>query len=688
MPNPLLGWYNLLVFVPYYFSMGTLLSTFFTPWKRYYWKQKKRGLHIGEFLYVIISNLISRIIGVILRIVVLVIGFAATLSAVVFGLPFVLVLSILNPHSFLFTSKSFSPIRGFAWDWHYGYTPFTDEYSQELYFTELEVPLIGRDREKGAVMRVLTSEREKNILLIGEPGSGRRALLTDLSHEFSYLRFLYFDWVQCFKGVSDASQQKAKLEDILFEVRHAGNVVLILPDIHELISFANIFEQYLSRTDLHIIGLSTPGNYHTDILPNKSFMKYFITIDTNPLPKHTVLEILAIRTAQSGQNDMLSSEILEIIYTASRRLESTEQKHQPEAALSLLSEFIDYIKQKNVVPHSMRPSEQSKPVNNRHYLDQFLEERLEIPFGALTNTERQILKNLEEKLHERIVDQDEAINEIAGALRRRQLQLSSENKPIGSFLFLGPTGVGKTETAKALSALFFEDEKKLIRFDMSQYQHEAQMEDLIQELAQAIREIPYAVLLLDEVEKANKSILNLFLTIVDEGYFTDNNRSTVICSNLIIIGTSNAGSEFIRENVVAQLQPKADRPMADAHKADQPARNASRNMRDAGGGQLLQNKIIDYVLKNNIFSPEFLNRFDSVVVFTPLTDEHLKEIAHMKLEKIKKRLEKVHHKTFTISQSMIDHIIEEGTHPEFGARELDRTIRRLVEEPLAEKLLE
>ena len=118
------------------------------------------------------------------------------------------------------------------------------------------------------------------------------------------------------------------------------------------------------------------------------------------------------------------------------------------------------------------------------------------------------------------------------------------------------------------------------------------------------------------------------------------------------------------------------------------ARNASRNMRDAGGGQLLQNKIIDYVLKNNIFSPEFLNRFDSVVVFTPLTDEHLKEIAHMKLEKIKKRLEKVHHKTFTISQSMIDHIIEEGTHPEFGARELDRTIRRLVEEPLAEKLLE
>ncbi|MCR4263218.1 MAG: AAA family ATPase [Candidatus Roizmanbacteria bacterium] len=660
MPNPLLGWYNLLVFIPYYFSMGTLLATFFTPWKRYYWKRKKRGLHIGEFLYVVVSNLISRLIGVFLRTVVLIIGFAATLSAIVFGLPLVLILSILNPDSFIFNGKTFSLIRGFAWDWHYGYTPLTDEFSQELYFAELEVPLIGRDREKEAIMRVLTSQREKNIVLIGEPGSGRRALLTDLSHEFSYLRFLYFDWVQCFKGIPDPAQQQAKLEDILFEVRHAGNVVLILPNMHELIGFATIFEQYLNRTDLHVVGLSTPANYHADILPNQSFMKYFITVDTNPLPKHLILKILANKVAQFSSRTkhaaMLSADVLETIYTASRRLESTEQKHQPEAALSLLFEFVGFLEQK------MKDNQSVQSV-----LEQFVEERLEVPFGALTNTERQILKNLETKLHERIVDQDEAINEIAGALRRRQLKLSSENKPIGSFLFLGPTGVGKTETAKALAALFFDPsadgEKKLIRFDMSPYQHEAQMEDLIQQLAQAIRETPYAVLLLDELEKANTSILNLFLTILDEGYFTDTNRSTVLCSNLIIIGTSNAGSEFIREHL--------------QHDSDHTKHEGKFNAR-----------VMDYILHKGTFSPEFLNRFDAVVVYTPLTDKQLKEIARMKIEKIRIRLQKTHHKTFSISESMIDHVVEEGAHKEFGARELDRTIRRLVEEPLAEKLLE
>lgn len=384
-------------------------------------------------------------------------------------------------------------------------------------------------------------------------------------------------------------------------------------------------------------------------------MKHFVTVDTNPLPKHTVLKILATRVARSDQNEMLPPEILETLYTASRHLESTEQKHQPEAALSLLSEFLDVIYQKR---------DTNQPVQS--LLEQFLEERLKIPFGALTNTERQILKNLEDALHQRIIAQDEAIDEIAGALRRRQLKLSAENKPIGTFLFLGPTGVGKTETAKALAHIFFDPsgdgEKNLIRFDMSRYQHEAQIEELIEELAQAIRETPYAVLLLDELEKANRSILNLFLTIIDEGYFTDNNRSTVLCSNLIIIGTSNAASEFIREHL--------------ANDADHGNHAGTFN-----------SQVIEHTLKQGIFSPEFINRFDAVVVYTPLTRSDLKEIAHMKLTNLKKRLQTVHHKTFTIPESMLDHIVEEGTHPEFGARELDRAIRRLVEEPLAEKLL-
>ena len=207
------------------------------------------------------------------------------------------------------------------------------------------------------------------------------------------------------------------------------------------------------------------------------------------------------------------------------------------------------------------------------------------------------IKNLEAKLHERIINQKEAIGEVSGALRRRQLALSSEKKPIGSFLFLGPTGVGKTETAKALADIFFKDESKLIRFDMAQYQHEAQMEDLTRELARTIREDPYAILLLDEIEKAGKNMLNLFLSITDEGYFFDENRNKVLCNNLIIIGTSNAASEFIREH----LEEDTDHSLHE---------------------KTFNTQVVEYVLKKHIFSPEFVNRFDALVVFTPLTRAH------------------------------------------------------------------
>lgn len=651
--KPITGWMNLLLFVPYYFSVGKLITTFFTPWHRYYWKRRQRGLHIDELFYVMVSNLISRGIGMILRTFVLFIGLMATVSVLIIGFPIALIISLFDPDSVIFDQNAFDTIRGFAWDWHYGYTPLTDQFADDLYYQDLEVPVQGRDDEIERISRVLLSDREKNIVISGEPGSGRRALLIHLAHTMSHLRFLYFDWVQYFKGNKEHSEQAAKLEDVLFEVRHAGNVVLILPDIHELVEFTNVFSQYITRTDLHVIGITTPGNYHTKVFPHKSFMKYFVTVDTNPLPKQIILRILAGLAASTKFDEVVSPTILEAIYTASAKLESTEQKHQPEAAIELFNDFIDYI-------DTAKKHGEYHDDGLQQHLEQFIEERLEIPFGALTGAEKETLKHLDAKLHERIVNQKEAIGEITSALRRRQLQLSSDNKPIGSFLFLGPTGVGKTETAKALADIFFEDEKKLIRFDMAQYQQENQITDLTNELAKTIRETPYAVLLLDEIEKANKSILNLFLSIVDEGYFFDVQRTKVLCNNLIIIGTSNAASEFIREIMTDH-------------------RNDTFS---------LTNLVIEYVLKHSLFSPEFVNRFDAVVVYTPLTEDHLKEIAKMKLLAIQKRLQKKHRKTFTISNHLVEHIVEEGAHPEFGARELDRTIRKLVEDPLAEKLLE
>jgi len=335
-------------------------------------------------------------------------------------------------------------------------------------------------------------------------------------------------------------------------------------------------------------------------------------------------------------------------------LATIEGKGQPEAGITLLEEFTAACRQ------AMK-DKKSKP-DAHELLKTFLSERLHTPFGAPLGTDdKDRLRRLEELLHERVISQYPAITHIANALRRRRLQLSDSKKPIGSFLFLGPTGVGKTETAKALAAIIFEDEKRLMRFDMAQYQQQAQISQLTNELARSVREMPYGVLLLDEIEKAHHDLLNLFLTITDEGYFHDTNGNKVLCNQLIIIGTSNAGSEYIRE--ITQNDDKG-------YEED-----------------TFQRKITEYVLNKGIFTPEFINRFDAVVVYLPLTDYQLKEITKMKLMNIQRSLKEHHGKELPITEELVSKIVEEMKQREFGARELDRTIKRIVIDPLAKELL-
>ncbi|MBI4129874.1 ATP-dependent Clp protease ATP-binding subunit [Candidatus Roizmanbacteria bacterium] len=655
----IIGWTNGIRFVWYYFSIFLLLKTLFSPWKRQYWKKTKRGFHPTEILFVAVSNLISRFLGMLIRITTILVGSITIVSSLLFALPISLVFVLLFPDSALFDEKRLFQARSGVWDWQYGYTPTLDPFVAELYSGVLEYPVVGKEDELKTAYRILSQARGKNILIIGEPGSGRRTFLTWLAHHLINYRFLIFDHVSFLKDKKTKPEQTGALAEVFEEARFAGNVVLILTHLQQFLDFTTTIEPYLAAPDIHIVGITSPKSYHDMLLPNKTLMKYFTILTVRPPTREQLTTIVQSRITVAHHTPLPEKAVTTLL-DASALLDAMEKKGQPEAAIALLDEFEAW--------HQQQPT--IKQHDTGAELSTFLQERLQLPPGFLSGAEKVKLRHLEQLLHTRIVNQEIAISQIANALRRRRLNLSDTKKPIGSFLFLGPTGVGKTETAKALAAVFFEDEKKLIRFDMQQYQDKSQMPTLIEQLAKAVREHPYSVLLLDELEKAHTQLLNLFLTITDEGYFDDTHQGKVLTNNLIIIATSNAASEFIREQMV-QNNPQSNGTF-------------STNLSSA---QNFNSRVIEYVLQKHLFSPEFINRFDAVVVYTPLSNEHLKQITRMKLNKLTKQLEEHHGKQLLVTEELLDQIVAEGTHKEFGGREIDRTIKRLVEDKIAEELL-
>ena len=296
-----------------------------------------------------------------------------------------------------------------------------------------------------------------------------------------------------------------------------------------------------------------------------------------------------------------------------------------------------------------------------------MSERTEIPVGEIKEEEREKLLALEDIIHKRIINQEEAVEVISKAMRRARAGVRGGERPIGNFLFLGPTGVGKTETSKALAEAYFGSDKKMIRFDMSEYQELDSIGRLIGFpekgepglLTKAVSDDPFSLILLDEIEKAHHKILNLFLQVFDEGWLTDAFGRKVSFANSIIIGTSNAGAEFIRQRV-----------------------------KEGKGQKSFKEDLTDYLLKNKIFRPEFLNRFDAVVVFKPLTHEHLIEIAKLMLNGLSKRLLEGMGVRLIVSPELVEKVAELGYQPEFGARPMRRVIQDEIESRIASKILE
>jgi len=791
-------WDNFFRFIPYYFSLGELARSLFAPWKRQT-LNKGRGFDLEEFINVVSFNLISRLIGALVRIIIIFAGilayiFLALLLPPVFfvwfiipGLTYPLYLKLrkkdkiptevfpqdkafpneilkeflktkqgkffqdrLNLGDFtdltnlgetpigitaddktswsemiyfladkwsplnqllkdnqlskqdiqnvsiwyedwdkdrrenteLWRPENFIKIRPLGRDLIYGYTVNLDKFATDL---TLPLPyshhLVGRQKEAKLIEQILSRSSGNNLLLMGEPGVGRTTIILNFARMvaegrvdplLARKRVLELNLNQVIAEAKTPQEAKAITEQILNEAIIAGNIILVIKhfDLYLAngegrINLTDIFLKPAASDSLQIIGITTPTDYQKYLYPNQEIKKYFEKVEVSEPTKeeaYLILEKVAPVFEQNTKTYVTYPALKETIEKSGQYIVDLPF---PEKAIDLLDEVC------------VEVSQQKQTLVTITDVDRVLSQKTKIPVGEITKSESEKLMALEGILHQRVIAQDEAVTQIAMAMRRARTGISSTKRPIGSFLFLGPTGVGKTETAKALAFSYFGSDEQMIRFDMGEYQTEDALDRALGSLSskepgsfvKAIRENPFSLLLIDEVEKANPKLLNLFLTILDEGYFSDTFGRKVDCRNIIIIATSNAGAEFIRQQVEKSAKDTSDG-----------GRMASSEVKG------FSKEVVEYVLRQAIFSPEFVNRFDAAIVFKPLTKENLVKIAEQMLKDLNKRLV-AKECSVKITPELIAKVADLGYDPAFGARPMRRVIQDKIEDQIAQKLL-
>lgn len=563
-------------------------------------------------------------------------------------------------------------IKGVGKDWSAGWTRSLEDASrdltQEASIHKHAPHLYGHREYVEQIGRGLV-EGMRNVVLVGWPGVGRHTILRALAQTMNngttygpirYQRLLQLDPATLLMH-SENKTPLERIKEVLGEALAVGNVVLVINNIDALfddspeVGRINATEAILPffKSNLRVIGISNPPNYQKTIDRNPELGRFFTKIEITEATPPQVLSILEDEAAHiEARSPIVFSlaALREIVNLAGRLIQNLPN---PEKSLEVLNETAAFVVAKT----------QDRFVTPAH-VQNVISERTHVPVGSLGEKEKDLLMNLEEFLHRRIIGQERAIKEISDALRRSRSAVGDIEKPIGSFLFLGPTGVGKTETTKALAAIYFGNENRIIRLDMSEFQEASSIDRLIGsatqrvggQLTDAIMASPFSIVLLDEIEKAHPKILDLFLQVLDEGRLTDAMGRTASFDNAMIIATSNAGSEFIREQVSA-------------------------------GKVVAKDALTDYLMKQALFRPEFLNRFDGIVAFEPLSKEQLHKVAELIIKALNKRLED---KEVQVSATpeLLDYIVTQAYKPEFGARPLKRFVQDTVENYVAKGLID
>ena len=549
-----------------------------------------------------------------------------------------------------------------------GYTITLDQYSHNwtlLSLKGLQQTLVGHEKEIEEIERILSRSALNNVLLVGRPGSGRAQIVKYFARRsymgqsralLNYKRVIALNLPSLIAQIETIEKAEEVLNRIFQEVRDAGNVILVIEDFHNyvepkprpgVLNISGILSSYLERVEFQVIAITTYMGLHKYIEQNPSLLNYFNKVEVRELTEEETLRVLEdwVPFFEGRYRKIITYPCLkEIVSLAARYLPDTAF---PQKAIDLLDEVM-----------VLASREPEKVLVLPEDVDKVVTEKTEIPVGKIKEEEKKVLLNLETLIHRRIVNQEEAVSEISEALRRARTEITIRKGPMGSFLFLGPTGVGKTETSKALAEIYFGSEDRIIRLDMSEFQQPSDIPRLLGSVGQEgllttkVREDPFSLVLLDEIEKAHSNILNLFLQVLDEGFLTDGLGRKVNFRHTIIIGTSNAGSELIWK----------------MH------------------GDIKKNELMFYLIDRKIFRPEFLNRFDGVIVFRPLSRANLLDIADLMLSKLKQNLEEKDI-TLLVSPPAKEQIVDLSYSPTFGAREMRRVIQEKIENLLAVALL-
>ena len=626
-------------------------------------------------------------------------------------------------------------------------TPTLDNYSRNL--TQLARdgrldPVIGREKEIQRLIQILSRRTKNNPCLIGEPGVGKTAVVEglaqmiasgDVPETIAGKRVMVLDLSGMVAGSKYRGEFEERIKNVVSEVTNSGDVLLFIDEIHTIIGAggaegaldaSNILKPSLARGEIQLIGATTINEYRKYIEKDSALERRFqpVMVD-EPTEEESIAILKGLRSRYEEHHKVeITDQALEAAVKLSSRY--INDRFLPDKAIDLIDEaasrvrLLNYTKPEKIKEYEAQIDElegnKEEAIKKEAYekageikkkqekLREKIKETMEkwekeketrkltvdenevadvvsgwtkIPVRKLAEEESERLKNLESILHERVVGQEESVTAVSKAIRRGRVGLKDPGRPIGSFLFLGPTGVGKTELSKALAEAMFGTESSLIRVDMSEYMEKHSVSKMIGsppgyvgyeeggQLSEKVRRNPYSVILFDEVEKAHPDVFNILLQVLDDGHITDAQGRKIDFKNTIIIMTSNAGAENI-------ISPKrlGFGVAADA-KADY---------------DFMKGRVMDEVKR--LFKPEFLNRIDEIIVFHQLTKEHMKGIADIMLRGIIKRSKEQLGITLTVGEAARDYLIDKGYDDKYGARPLRRTIQSLLEDKMAEEMLD
>ena len=555
-------------------------------------------------------------------------------------------------------------------------TPLLDKVSRDLTFLarkgQFEV-VMGRQKEIGDIFNFFNSG-QLGVVLVGPSAIGKKSILKKLAQLMAtenvpkFLedkRLIQLD-LSSLVSLSDAKERGEEyLRQIIFEVNRAGNIILVVENIDSLaglksqaggLDMAEILSSALDQNAFYFIGTTTDDGFASKI-ENKILGRVLSKIEI-PLPSNDLLWQILITKIYVIEKELkifFSADALEQAISLSDRY--VYGKSLPAKTMDLLIEAGYKVREQRGVGGFVQGND----------VTQLVAEKTNVPLGEVEETEKNKLLCLEELIHKHVINQEEAVEAISSAMRRSRLELQGKKKPIANFLFVGPTGVGKTETAKALARVYFGSEKTMIRLDMSEYQEKRGLRRLIGSrteqgidkgyLTEAVKRHPYSMILLDEIEKAHPDILNIFLQVMDDGRLTDISGETINFTNTIIIATSNAGTHFVQKKI----------------------------SQGSSYEEIYKELKRDVLLEH--FKPEFLNRFDKIILFKALTMENMNKIARLFLIDFQKRLEEKGI-SFEIDEEAVEELAQKGYDPLYGARSLKRVIQDNIENQAARLLLE